>query len=300
MAWLCDDSEVKFDIKDEEANEYWKKSLLSDKPWMCARLGSETLLVIAYKEVHLRKSEWFKRYIKRELYFGEWENMWYDTICKNAGIFPADAPMIERFCQIALDSMKVSDVWQPFFNMNYEIVEDLDANVVYTQPQTTNLFFRKHPWTSALKGKKVLVISPFEKSIKQQYAKRELLFENPEILPEFELHTLKAVQSIAGTKTEYNNWEDALESMKMAMRRVDFDICLVGAGAYSLPLCAEAKKMGKKSIYVGGMLQLIFGIKGNRWDNNPDICGLYNQYWIRPIDEDNVINKESVEGGCYW
>ena len=56
----------------------------------------------------------------------------------------------------------------------------------------------ERPWTRILKGKKVLVIHPFAKSIENQYARHEFLFENKETLPDFDLQVIKAVQSIAG------------------------------------------------------------------------------------------------------
>ena len=70
----------------------------------------------------------------------------------------------------------------------------------------------EEPWTAALKGKKVLVIHPFAELIERQYAKRtELYSQNQSILPEFELVTLPAVQTIAGTKDErFHSWFDAL------------------------------------------------------------------------------------------
>ena len=43
-------------------------------------------------------------------------------------------------------------------------------------------FFEDLPWTKSLEGRRVLVVHPFEKSIRNQYARREHLFENPDIL----------------------------------------------------------------------------------------------------------------------
>ena len=47
--------------------------------------------------------------------------------------------------------------------------------------------------------------------------------------------------------------------------------------------------MGKThSLYVGGGLQLLFGIKGKRWD---DANGklLYNEHWVRPLSSDRLL-----------
>lgn len=59
-------------------------------------------------------------------------------------------------------------------------------------------------WTYALKGKRVLVIHPFETSIRENYKLREKLFTNSKFLPEFELQVLKSVQSSAGNTVEFS------------------------------------------------------------------------------------------------
>ena len=41
----------------------------------------------------------------------------------------------------------------------------------------------------------------------------------------------------------------------------NFDIALIGCGAYGFPLAAFVKGIGKKAVHIGGPLQLFFGIK---------------------------------------
>ena len=49
---------------------------------------------------------------------------------------------------------------------------------------------------------------------------------------------------------------------------------------------------------MSGATQLLFGIKGKRWDDHPIISKLYNDAWVRP--EETLAHKEKVEGGSYW
>jgi hypothetical protein len=144
--------------------------------------------------------------------------------------------------------------------------------------------------------KKVLVIHPFEDTIRNNYKNRSKLFENSDFMPEFDLITIKAVQSIAGTKTEFEDWFSALRYMENQIEKIDFDIALIGAGAYGFPLAAFIKRMGKKAVHVGGVLQLYFGIKGKAWDN----MGVYNEFWTYPSEEERPVSFEKVEGGRYW
>lgn len=70
--------------------------------------------------------------------------------------------------------------------------------------------------------KKVLVIHPFEDSIRKQYEKRRVLFKNPQLLPDFELKTLKAVQtSGSATDERFATWFDALQYMCDECDRID-------------------------------------------------------------------------------
>jgi hypothetical protein len=125
------------------------------------------------------------------------------------------------------------------------------------------------------------------------------------MLPEFELRTLRAVQSIAGERTDFATWFDALHWMEQQMDAVDYDVCLVGCGAYGFPLAAHAKRTGHKAVHLGGSLQLLFGIRGQRWESPQyndeyDYSRLMNEHWVRPAADERPRDAEQVEGACYW
>jgi hypothetical protein len=166
---------------------------------------------------------------------------------------------------------------------------------------TLNPLQLDNPWTRALKGKKVLVIHPFAKSISLQYLKSDKLFKDENILPEFELRTVKAVQSVGGKGAlGYRTWFEALEDMKSQIAKCDFDIALLGCGAYGLPLASYIKQMGRQAIYMGGSLQLMFGIMGKRWENEEYVTKHVNEYWVRPSENERPKQSSKVEDGCYW
>ena len=84
-------------------------------------------------------------------------------------------------------------------------------------------------------------------------------------------------------------------------RKSDFDIALVAAGGYGM-LVADYifKEMNKSVMYIGGALQLFFGVIGKRWFDNKEILKMVNDDWIRPNKEDKPDNFTRVEKGCYW
>jgi hypothetical protein len=162
-------------------------------------------------------------------------------------------------------------------------------------------YYHEDPWSVQLSGKKVLVIHPFAETIAENYAqRRQLLFNDSRVLPDFDLHVLKAVQSIAGEHTEHISWFDALSYIKSQMEAADFDVCIVGAGAYGLPLAAHAKKLGKMAVHLAGATQILFGIRGRRWDDHSIISRLYNEHWTRPKSGETPSHYRKVEDGAYW
>src|SRR5262249_39981872 len=154
----------------------------------------------------------------------------------------------------------------------------------------------RDPWSTALAGRTVLVIHPFEASVRRQYEKRELLFEDPRILPAFTLKTLKAVQSIGENPSDFETWFDALNWMCDRVREIEFDVALIGAGAYGLPLAAHVNRLGKKAVHLGGATQVMFGIRGKRWDQWPEYQKLYNQHWTRPLPEETPAAIRIYDG----
>ena len=221
----------------------------------------------------------------------------------NAGVFPADEQTILEFCQLSRESAAKIDllgVW-PTFMQDCLVNEVCAQQMKLTDLGNLEPFFSPTPWTASLRGKKVLVIHPFKETIEKQYQMRTLLFENPNLLPEFELHVLKAVQTIAYEKDpRFSNWFEALEFMYREATKIDFDVAILGCGAYGMPLAAKLKESGKIAIHLGGATQLLFGIKGSRWDNFPEIRALYNEHWVRPSAEEKPKGAKQIEGACYW
>jgi hypothetical protein len=93
--------------------------------------------------------------------------------------------------------------------------------------------------------------------------------------------------------------------MKNEIDKVEYDICLIGCGANGFPLAAHVKRNEKKSIQLRGSLQLLFGIRGKRWEKpnlNKDYSffNLMNEHWVRPPIEETPQISVKVEGATYW
>lgn len=218
-----------------------------------------------------------------------------------AGIFPNDQNIINHFCEIYTDAMKSIDVlgvWEVSGEKKAIKTYCPQANLIPSR--SIEPYYYSKPWSVGLEGKCVLVVHPFSETIKKQFDRRSLLFKERVLPEELELCTIKAVQSNAGNTTMFNSWFDALESMKESISKASFDIAIIGAGAYGLPLASYCKSLGKQSIQMSGATQILFGIKGKRWDEHPVISRFYNEYWVRPSVQETPPQIEKVEGGSYW
>jgi hypothetical protein len=218
-----------------------------------------------------------------------------------AGVFPQKEETFDQFGKVFLEAIRNCDVLAAWdVKGEAETLNAYCPKAVLVKLRSLEPYFSATPWSRVLKGKRVLVISPFVASVRQQCAKREELWDNPDVLPPFELLTLRAPLSAGLVPPEAPDWFAALEQLKLRMDAVDYDVVLIGAGAFSLPLAVHAKSHGKVGIHLGGGLQILFGIIGGRWRENKDFKRFFKPSWRSPSSEETPSNFRIVEGGSYW
>jgi len=162
------------------------------------------------------------------------------------------------------------------------------------------------PWTHYLEGKKILIVSPFVESFKKQISNGFRLFkdENNNIfLPNQEFVFYKCFNTAAGNNL-HSSWLETFTIMCNDIMKLDFDIALLSCGGYGMPLTYFIKKkINKSSVYVGGGLQLFFGVMGKRWDQSDVISKIIKENgckFIRPSNDEIIKNNNLIENGCYW
>lgn len=294
----------------DKASELIYNLLASGKPCMIARYGSTEMFAITnYLGVTAKHhSAW--KYIQGKQFAWWWENNVKDQMTRWSGFFPSTEENLMKFGEMMVEDSKQVDILGSWLPDEETMIAGFKLDLTKVTLLSLEPYWSKNPWSRILEGKNVLVVHPFASLIERQYEKkREALFNDKRVLPKFELKTIKAVQSIGGD-CQFENWFEALDSMKAQMDATDYDIVLLGCGAYGFPLAAHAKRMGKQAVHLGGALQLLFGIRGKRWDN-PDYGiqefgkqnaykTLFNSSWVYPSPGFAPKNAAQVEGGCYW
>jgi len=288
--------------KKTKGNEIISDLIRSKESFLVSRFGTTELSVVCY---FLRNQKQSKT---------EFPNLLKENIKVLSGFYPSNNQDLNVFSTLFLEKVRQVDLlgvrWDDFdhyfFSDEKYFLENTKIKPMLCgiESISTPFCFGKN-WLQCLKGKKILIIHPFKKSILTQLSCKEN-WNKRVSFPESHVKILKPVQSIALEETveSYETWFIALDIMCKEIKKIDFDIALIGAGAYGFFLAEYCKRIGKGAVHVGGALQLYFGIKGKRWteQKSPDLLphGIINQNWIWPDESEKPKGAAKVEDSCYW
>ena len=277
-------------LPSQEGNDLLAASL--GQPAAAGKIGAGEMAALRH---YLRRAdgnghcEFWRGYVARNLH-------------RIAGVYPPEPAIFSRFCKTYAQALASLDVLAVWFNFGEHAARGRFApRASLTELDALEPYYNDRPWTRQLAGKRVLVVSPFAATIEEQYGRRKEVWRaKPDVLPEFELRTVQVPLSSYLVTPKYSDWFVALGAMCRQMEIEPFDAAIVGAGAWSLPLVAHAKSLGAWAIHLGGVTQILFGIKGHRWERNGRIMSFCNEAWVRPSLSETPGNVQAIEGGCYW
>lgn len=227
----------------------------------------------------------------------------------NAGIKLSSVVSVIKYSQLYMNSFENCEVyfgWESYGNYINHIsssyrymCEKYDKKRLWSMALDIFHYIFASPWTLALKGKKILIISAFEKSIQEKIPIREKIY-GIDLFPDCEIITACPPQTQADEPSD--EFDKELSRFTDTLKTLEYDIALVSCGGYGNLVCDAIYQQGKSAIYVGGVLQMYFGILGNRWAiERPDVVKLFiNEYWSRPKTEERPKGFNTVENSCYW
>lgn len=218
---------------------------------------------------------------------------------QNAGIKLGNADEYGRRYFAAFEACDLYASWEPWGGYAKHIRDSLTFVHDRFKRQTVgaNVYdvFNNlvDPWTHSIKGKKLLIVSSFADMMRTQPQAYDV-----DLFPGCTLQFLKPPMT-QGTEPS-RPWEEEFSDLCAEVDKVDFDVALCSCGGYGNPLCAHIFKTGRSAIYVGGVLQLYFGIYGKRWLTElPEMMRLHvKPHWKRPTMK--PAGFELIESGCYW
>lgn len=281
----------------EEGNAFLLDGLASGRAFAAGKIGDTELeVLVKYERCHRDPDQFFASISNgHEL----------DLLHLNSGVFPKTKDVLVRWVTTYLDALSQTDLLGVWHNQGEkEIIEQYAPQAIVTGIKALEPYYHHVPWTSALAGKRVVVVTPFASSVSHQHARRsggELFPGNPSILPNFDIVIVQSPFSAGLEAPKHSDWHTALDELKERLAKTSFDACLIGAGAWSLPLCAFVRSsLERPAVHLGGALQILFGIRGKRWDRHPFIKQLFNQNWIRPLPQEKPRAQWKNDGGAYW
>jgi hypothetical protein len=231
----------------------------------------------------------------------------------NAGIKLSNIASIISYSDLYLasfESCELFSAWEcwggvmPHIKESHKYVMDTYGNnrtVIWSHALDIFNYIYASPWTLSFRGKRILIISSFAESIREKIPFRKKIY-GIDLFPECEITTILPPQ----TQSDNDSDDFEVELVRFLTRlesiKDTYDIALVSCGGYCNPVCNYIFKSGKSAIYVGGTLQMMFGVLGNRWlKETPDVVRLFlNESWSRPKDSEKPKGSNKIEGGCYF
>lgn len=229
-------------------------------------------------------------------------DQWSHWLHNNAGFYGSKD--YRRYADLYHGALQQANVHAYWATGNiFQVAEDflVPKTVTMIDPSALESFRFSDPWTESLSDKKVLIVHPFKDTLESQLERKDMIWKDQRILGFGQTIVYQSVQSIGGVGPD-SDWFASFERMKSDIQKIDFDVALLGCGAYGIPLMGWIKsELGKSSVYVGGGLQLYFGIRGQRWDRSPDVSAMYNESWVRCNEQEKPrhINMAGDEASYF-
>lgn len=282
-----------------ESNRQLIELIESPEPFLINRVSDNitkmSIVYDIYKKIHPQFKQFANThdgiYSKDDKDLVEYSNLYMNTL-ENMTKFTCFSSLYTETQNYIIQKYKIPPnnilhwrVLEPFYNLYENPTEPV--------------------WTHSLKNKKVLIINPFVDSFQAQIKSNFSFFgkDDPRTIWDKEQKFVfyKSFNCLYNNHP-HENWIETYNVMCEDIEKLDFDIALLGCGGYGLPLCNFIyKKLGKSAIYIGGGIQLLFGVYGNRWKNHSIIGPLIQKGgWIRPSSDEQPTNYTKIEGGCYW
>lgn len=296
-----------------EASEYLSHTIKhTTGGWSAGKIGTSELNALLWFLTNRQKTKQpYPALIKKEM-----------TV--NAGLWsPNSTTLDETLDSWSLDMLEALENIDAVVSWSPSALDNELALLEAKAPNAKKIVLRalepyyspQNQYTLQMTQGPIAVISPFAKSMEQQWAARAELFpQNSPAgtmwLPNQELIPIKAAYGPHMTPTNLalswsptileKGYKEALHQLTNQVLQSGAKYAFVGIGALSLPLVNRLKQHNIIAIHTGGGTQIMFGLKGKRWLKHSIISTFFNPHWSNPSDKEIPSAAHNVEGGCYW
>lgn len=235
---------------------------------------------------------------------------------KNAGVFPIDRQgSFTRWRDASIQATKAADIlamgwYEPLRQAEAEQLKDWGVSALPITLRDLEPYYSPigDQWTSEIAGQRVAVVSCFTQSMKYQVTKGwsaiwcgKLNMPNNVDWAWIQTgHAPKVAQGKNEWPPQVGSWEDAVSHVVQEVIASGARIAIIGCGGLGMIIGSQLKDRGVICIVMGGAIQVLFGIKGRRWETHSIISKFWNDEWVWPLDSEKPGLASSIEGGCYW
>ena len=193
--------------------------------------------------------------------------------------------------------------YEPLAKKEIDYVQKI-SKAVLIPLRSLEPYYSSNPWSSALEGRRVSVVSSFADTMRGQIGRD--IWEDKKVLPETTWSFVRSYYcpSIACGSCEWPSgvvcWKTAVDYLEREVLATQPEIVLIGCGGLAMPLALRLKRKGIIALVLGGAIQILFGIKGLRWESHSEISEFFNDSWVFPSDDEIPGAAEKIERACYW
>lgn len=241
-----------------------------------------------------------------------------ENLERYSGIFPATQNSLQNWIdayKLTLDAIEdepiVAGWFQGLASFEKNLLQTFCPKAPHIPLRSLEPYYVKpeYRWTNLLAGKRVAVVSSFSKTIQSQIPKANQIWgeKSESILPSstqwIPIQTgfpPSIAKGRCGWPEACTDWHKAFVWLVQQVLETKPDICLIGCGALGMMLGAHLKQSGIPCVIMGGAIQVLFGIKGQRWQTHSVISTFWNDSWVWPLEEETPGASKKIEGGCYW
>jgi hypothetical protein len=233
---------------------------------------------------------------------------------KQAAIFPPDPLFYLKFNEFYAEHLRNLDCLGIFpellersrtvidhYQLEMPLVSYLDQ-----EPDRSSPSQEENCYLPYFQGKKLLLVCSFAALLKERanqqtfegvWAKTRKRWFDPLSVDALEF----PFGYTAETHRHYDSSLQIFEEIAAEMSRRDFDVALIAAAGLGIPIASYAKRLGKMGIHLGGHLQVLFGILGQRWRSREDWRERYfNDWWVDMPARYRPPEKDIADNGAYW
>lgn len=252
-----------------------------------------------------------------EMWPGSWPEGRRAVLERNAGVFPSDTESVKRWAAAYTRAIRASSVlavgWHPpIVKEEASLLSRWEWKGVKVPLRSLEPYYvEKDRWTDLLADNHVCVVTSFAQTAAAQVKKGESvvwgkqagrLWGNSATQWSFVQtgYAPSLAYGRAGWEDSPESWEEAVENTVSAVLKSGARIVLIGCGGLGMIIGDRLRAAGKICIVMGGAIQVLFGIKGHRWEKHPVISEFWGEEWVWPSVEETPRGAGMVEEGCYW